>query len=71
MGWTIMSMAMLQHVHDQAEDLAQVASLKAQLRDLKDDMAFKEALLKSSEVLESRNTKDIASLQQRLSRVEE
>ena len=47
MGWTTMSMAMLQHVHDQAEDLGQAASLRAQIRDLKDDMSLKEALIES------------------------
>jgi predicted nucleic acid-binding Zn-ribbon protein len=66
-----MSMAMLQHVLDQAEDWGQATSLKVQLRDLKDDMALKEALLKSSREQESQNAKDIASLHQRLSRAEE
>jgi uncharacterized phage infection (PIP) family protein YhgE len=64
-------MAMLQHVHDQAEDLGQAASLKAELRALKDDMTLKEALLKISRELESRNAKDLASLKQKLSHAEE
>jgi hypothetical protein len=46
-------MAMLQYVQDQVEELAQVASLKAKLRDLKDDMGLKEAMLKSSKEQES------------------
>ena len=69
MGWTAMSMAMLQHVHDQAEDLGQASFLKTQLWDLRDDMDLKEALLKSAKELESRNAKDLASLKEKLSRV--
>jgi chromosome segregation ATPase len=71
MGWTAMSMAMLQHVHDQAEDLGQAASLKAQLRDLRDDMDLKEALIKSARESESGTAKDLASLKEKLSRAEE
>jgi chromosome segregation ATPase len=71
MGWTTKSMAMLQHVHDQAEDLGQAASLRAQLRDLKDNMDLKEALIKSAMESESRTAKDLASLKEKLSRVEE
>jgi chromosome segregation ATPase len=71
MGWTAMSMAMLQHVHDQAEDLGQAASLKAQIRDLKDDMVLKEALIKSARESESRATEDLASLKEKLSRMVE
>jgi chromosome segregation ATPase len=66
-----MSMALLQHVHAQAEDLGQAASLKAQLRDLKDDIVLKETLLKSSREMESRNAKDLASLKEKLSHAEE
>jgi chromosome segregation ATPase len=71
MGWKAMSMAMLQHVHDQVEDLGQATSLKAKLRDLKDDMALKEALLKSYRELETQNAKDLAALKQKLSRAQE
>jgi hypothetical protein len=41
MGWTVMSMAMMQHVHDHVGDLGHAASLKVELRDLKDNMALK------------------------------
>ena len=47
MGWTAMSMVMLQHVHDHAEDMGQSSSLKAQLRDLRDDMELIDALIAS------------------------
>jgi hypothetical protein len=53
-------MAMLQHVNDQAEDMGQAASLKAQLRDLRDDMDLKEALIRSAKESESRAKKDLA-----------
>ena len=64
MGLTAMSMAMLQHVHDQAEDLSQAASLK-------DDMSLKDALIKSAKESESRAAEDLASLKEKLSRMEE
>jgi chromosome segregation ATPase len=64
-------MAMLQHVHDQAEDIGQAASLKVQLRDLRDDMDLKEALLKSSKEAESRAAKDLAVLREKFSLLEE
>ena len=57
-----MSMAILHHVHDQAEDMGQAAYLKAQLRDLRDDMDLKEALIRSAKESESRAEKDLASL---------
>jgi hypothetical protein len=63
-----MSMAMLQHVHDQAKDLGQAASLKSQMRDLKDDMVLKEALIKSARESESQATEDLASLKEKFSR---
>jgi chromosome segregation ATPase len=62
---------MLQHIHDQAEDLGQAASLKAQLRDLRDDMDLKETLLKSAKESESRHANDLATLKEKLSRSEE
>ena len=62
MGWTAMSMAMLQHVHDQAEDLGQASSLRAQLRDLRDDMELKDALIQSVKESKSRAEKELASL---------
>jgi hypothetical protein len=64
MGWTAMSIAMLQHVHDQAEDMGQVSSLRAQLRDLRDDMELKEALIASVKESESRAGKELASLKE-------
>jgi SPX domain protein involved in polyphosphate accumulation len=64
-------MAMLQHVHDQAEDMGQAAPLKVQLRDLRDDKDLMETLHKSVEEVESWNAKDLASLKEKLSWVEE
>jgi peptidoglycan hydrolase CwlO-like protein len=66
-----MSMAMLQHVHDQAEDMGQASSLRAQLRDLRDDMELKDALIQSAKESESRAGKELASLKEKFARMEE
>ena len=66
-----MSMAMLQHVHDHAEDMGQASSLKAQLRDLRDDMELKDALIASVKESESRTGKELASLKEKFARMEE
>ena len=66
-----MSMAMLQHIHDQAEDMGQAASLRAQLRDLRDDIELKEALITSVKESESRVDKELASLKEKFARKEE
>jgi chromosome segregation ATPase len=66
-----MSMAMLQHVHDHAEDMGQASSLRAQLRDLQDDMELKEALITSVKESESRAGRELASLKEKFARMEE
>ena len=71
MGWTAMSMAMLQHVHDQVEDMGQAASLRAQLRELRDDMDLKDSLIQSVKEPESRAEKELASMKEKFSLMEE
>jgi chromosome segregation ATPase len=61
---------MLQHVHDQAEDMGQASALQAQLRDLRDDMELKDALIQSVKESESRANQELAFLKEKFARME-
>ena len=65
-----MSMAMLQHVHDQAEDMGQASSLRGQLRDLRDDLELKDALIQSVKESESRANQELVSLKEKFAQME-